>query len=192
MVAALSQCPDFNPKLAHEKARVSEMMAAAGHVALFGVKYHAELAWIERKWGALKRKIRGKLNGKLATLEKQLRKAWVLFGLDDARKAARHCRDTMRAYVTLGDEISLDKLNDAQKEQKSHRKVVDAIDGTLKQLADIPLSEKDQRNVAKMQTHRATAAILEPLDKIAQVEREAHKRRIATHNKEVAKKQRAD
>ena len=165
MVAALQECDDFSPKLAHERTRVCEMMKEAGHVALFGVKYHAELAWIERKsQGNLKRQIRSQLNGKMKTLEKALKKAWPCFGLDDARKAARHCRDTMRAYVSLGKDISLDKLEEAQKEQKSHRRVVDAIDGKLKQLAEIKLTEAQKRNVAKMQTQRATEKILAPID----------------------------
>ena len=72
MVQALQQFEDFSPKSDHECARVTEMMRTRGHVALFGVKYHAELAHIERKWMRLKQRIRPKLDGKLVTLRKLL------------------------------------------------------------------------------------------------------------------------
>lgn len=91
MVAALQTCEDFSAKRDWEKAYVTAQMAAAGNQALFGVKYHAELAAIERKWMYLKRMIRPYLDGKLKTLEELLRKHWAKFTVHDARKAARHC-----------------------------------------------------------------------------------------------------
>jgi hypothetical protein len=49
-------------------------MAAQGYTALFGVKYHAELAWVERKWMFMKRNIRARLNGKMPRLRALLEK----------------------------------------------------------------------------------------------------------------------
>ena len=83
MVAALQEFPDFSPKAEMDRARVTEQMAARGHVALFGVKYHTELAHIERKWMHLKRRIRPDLNGKIGHLE-------VLLNTPEERMAQVH------------------------------------------------------------------------------------------------------
>jgi hypothetical protein len=63
-VSALQRCEDFSPKYKCDKAYLNEMMKARGHVCLFGVKFHAELAHIERFWMRLKQKIRSRLTGK--------------------------------------------------------------------------------------------------------------------------------
>ena len=68
-IAALQTCEDFSPLKAYDKAYITQTMKERGHVCLFGVKYHAELAHIERFWMWLKQKIRGRLNGKLAKLK---------------------------------------------------------------------------------------------------------------------------
>ena len=75
MVTALQQFSDFSPKIDQDRARVTEMMAGRGHMALFGVKYHAELAHIERKWMHVNRLVRAELDGKYGELEALLRKA---------------------------------------------------------------------------------------------------------------------
>ena len=49
MVAALQQFEDFSPRLDGARLYVVELMSDRGHVAHFGVKYHAELAHIESK-----------------------------------------------------------------------------------------------------------------------------------------------
>ena len=93
LVATLQTCEDFAAavKAPHEKAAVTEMMKERGHVALFGVKYHAELAHVERKWMWLKQKIRPRLNGKVGRLQEELGKWFPQFQVADARRAARHC-----------------------------------------------------------------------------------------------------
>ena len=85
-VKALGRWDDFSDKKKHERARVFEMYAARGHKALFGVKYHAELAHIERKWMYLKRFVRPYLNGKLPKLESLLKSEWHKYTVHDARK----------------------------------------------------------------------------------------------------------
>ena len=81
LVKMLQTCPDFNPKTLHERARVTELMKERGHIALFGVKYHAELAHIERKWMWLKQKIRPKLDGAIRRLGQELEKWFPQFAL---------------------------------------------------------------------------------------------------------------
>ena len=177
LVAALQEFPDFSTKSDMDRARVTEQMAARGHVALFGVKYHAELAPIERKWMHLKRRIRPNLNGKIGHLEVLLRKEWHRFTVHDARKAARHCRNTMRAYQVLGDSVSLDMLQEEQKRQKGHRKVVDAGDGLLKAKADIALTEKEKKNAVVLETRREMSSIRADRDKTNAEEKESEIRR---------------
>ena len=82
-------------------------------------------AHIERQWMHLKRCMRPDLNEEIGHREVLLRKEWHRFTVHDARKTARHCRNTMRAYQVLGDSVSLHKLQEEQKRQKGHRKVVD-------------------------------------------------------------------
>jgi len=72
LVEMLQACPDFSKKTICERTYVTELCQKRGHVALFGVKYHAELAHIERKWMWLKQKIRPRLNGSLRRLSDEL------------------------------------------------------------------------------------------------------------------------
>ena len=135
------------------------------HVALFGVKYHAELANIERKWMHLKRRIRLDLKGEIGHLEVLLRKEWHGFTVHDARKAARHCRNTMRACQVLGDSVSLEILQEELKRQKSHRKVMDVGDGILKAKANIALTENEEKNAAVLETRQEMSIIRADQDK---------------------------
>ena len=152
MVRALQK---LSPKSDHERARVTEMMRTRDHVALFGVKYHAELVHIERKWMRLQQRIWPKLDGKLGTLRKLLEQNWPQYSVDEARRAARHCRETIRAYVELGDAATLDQLQDAKK-QKAHRKVIDSADGILKLKANLVMTE-DQKKAENLVTWREMA-----------------------------------
>lgn len=122
MIPALQQCPDFSKLDLMARAHVTSVMRAKGHMAVFGVKYHAELASIERKWMEIKRRIRRKLNGKLATLKSLVCEAFTAYNVADARKAARHCRDTMAAYAKIGsDPASLRQLREEEIRMKGHR-----------------------------------------------------------------------
>ncbi len=138
MIAALQRCADFHCGSGGERAYITEFMASRGHKALFGVKYHAELAWIERVWMWEKQLIRPRLDGTLPTISKLLKAAHCSYTLHDCWKAARHCRDTMRAYSTLAErDMSLDGLNAIQNQYKSHRCAIDGSDGILKMKANI-------------------------------------------------------
>jgi hypothetical protein len=140
----------------HDRAYVSEYMKKRGHVALFGVKYHAEMAWIERKWCSIKNNIRGDLNGTLPRLRDRLRWAFPLFRLEDAHKAARHCRETMAAYRSLSSETALAELAEAEKKQRCHRKEVELINNKLRFKSSFELSEKQLAAIASAEKARDT------------------------------------
>ena len=183
MVEALQQFEDFSPKLDGARAHVTELMSARGHVALFGVKYHAELAHIERKWMRLKQLIRPKLNGKLGKLRDLLGRTWGEYSVHDARRAARHCRETMRAYVVLGDAPSLQLLHEEQKKQKGHRKVVDAADGLLKMRADVAVTEAEAKKAKNLVVRRDFAKRREDREALNARELHAEMRRRLAHQR---------
>ena len=111
------------------------------------VKYHAELAHIERFWMWLKGKIRGRLNGKLAKLKQEIWKEYGNYTVLGSRKAARHCRETMEAYRRLAEQDGLglcDLDNEAKKVTvySTHRRVFDSNTDTLMLAADMPVSAR--------------------------------------------------
>ena len=116
------------------------------------MKYHAELAHIERKWMRLKQRIRPKLDGKFGTLQRLLEQNWPLYNVHEARRAAQHCRETMRTYVELGDTAALDQLQEEKKKQKAHRKVIDSADGILKLKANLVMTEEDRGKTENLAT----------------------------------------
>jgi len=188
-VKALSACSDFSAKKQHERAYVYELYGKLGYFALFGVKYHAELAHIERKWMYLKRFIRPYLDGKLTTLDKLLRKYWSHYTVHDARKAGRYCRTTMQAYRTLGDSASLDTLREEEQKQKSHRCEVNSETGKLIQKANMPMTEQMRKQAANLTSRREWAVIRTARVKLSEGETESELRRRQKHKrkrKEVA------
>lgn len=133
MVAVLQGCSDFSPKSLICRSHLYQMMQAGGHICLFGTKYHAELAAIERKWMWEKRCIRPKLNGKRERLHALLTDAHKKFTVLDARKAARHCRETMKAYIATRDmcDAGFEAVREQEVKYKSHRRVFDSCTGLL-------------------------------------------------------------
>ena len=165
-IAALQTCEDFSPLKAYDKAYITQTMKERGHVCLFGVKYHAELAHIERFWMWLKQKIRGRLNGKLAKLKTELWKEYGNYTVLDARKAARHCRETMEAYRRLAEksDLGLNDLDDEQhKVYSTHRRVFDANHATLCLAADLPVSSEVVKRAKISQTRCANKNTRETL-----------------------------
>ena len=57
LVELFQEFPDFAKRNLITRAYVTEIFKAAGHVALFGVKYHADLAHVERMWMFVKAEI---------------------------------------------------------------------------------------------------------------------------------------
>ena len=143
-----------------EKAGVTKKMAAKGYSALFGVKYHAELAPIERKWMFIKAQIRKHLDGKLGTLKGLVASAYCSYTVGAARKDARHCRDTLKAYQVLGQQqVSLFKLAEEEKKFKGHRRVIDGSDGLLKLKASIPQTAAQLAVAARTKVRRENTTL---------------------------------
>jgi hypothetical protein len=164
MIEALQKCSDFKVKWEGQRAYniITEFMRERGHAVLFGVKYHAELAYIERLWMWEKQQIRPHLNGTLPKLTKLLHKAHCAYRLSDAWKAARHCRDTMHAYQHLAEhQLSLSDLDAAEQEYKSHRCVVDSVDGMLKQRSKIALTAHETKMLERTKVRRQNDIIRE-------------------------------
>ena len=176
-VKALMLSTDFSDKKKHERAHVYELYHALGYFALFGVKYHAELAHIERKWMYLKRFIRPYLDGKLTSLDKLLRKHWGNYTVHDARKAARYCRNTMSAYRILGDAASLDTLRAEEQKQKSLRCEVHGETGKLIERAKLPMNEEMKKKAANLVSRRQWAEVRTAITELSEVERERELRR---------------
>ena len=109
LVATLQSHEDFKPKMTAETSMVYEMYRQRGHWAFFGVKYHAELAAIERKWMHMKRAVRGFMTGSLPVLKDLLSLHWQEYTVLNARKDMRYCRDTCVVYRDLGKEADLRK-----------------------------------------------------------------------------------
>ena len=182
-VKMLMQSSDFTDKKKHERAHVYELYSALGYFALFGVKYHAELAHIERKWMYLKRFVRPYLDGKLTTLDKLLRKHWSRYTVDDARKAARYCRTTMQAYRALGDSASLDTLRLEEQKQKYHRCEVHAETGKLMEKAQLPVTDEMKKKAANLVSRRHWAEVRTARIELSQVEMESELRRQQAHKR---------
>ena len=176
-VKALSACSDFSAKKQHERAFIYELYGKLGYFALFGVKYHAELAHIERKWMYLKRFIRPYLDGKLTTLDKLLRKHWPQYTVHDTRKSGRHCRTTMQAYRALGDSASLDTLREEEQKQKSHRCEVNSETGKLMERANMAMTDAMRKQAANLTARREWAVTRTARVELSEVEVEGELRR---------------
>ena len=179
-VSALQRCEDFSPKFKHDKAYLNEMMKARGHVCLFGVKFHAELAHIERFWMWLKQKIRGRLTGKLAKLRTEIWKEYGTYTVLDSRKAARHCRETMEAYRRLAEhnDLGLDDLDTEQKKVYStHRRVFESNTAALMVAADMPVTDVAASRAQISATRKANGDIRDMLKSANAKETEALLRR---------------
>ena len=183
-IAALQTCDDFSPRKAYDKAHITNMMRDRGHVCLFGVKFHAELAHIERFWMWLKQKIRGRLNGKLANLKREIWKEYGNYTVLDSRKAARHCRETMEAYRRLSAKTDLG-LNDLDAEQTkiytTHRRVFDSNTATLMVASDMPVSTMAVQRAAISATRKANKTSRQTLLSDAKEDIEALLRRKKRH-----------
>ena len=96
-------------------------------IRVFGVKYHAELAAIERKWMYLKQQIRGLLDGSIPTLRNLLVQYWFKYTVLQTHNDSRHVRETGAVYKMMGDNPSLAALGVGQHEYKGHRRVFDSV-----------------------------------------------------------------
>ena len=179
-VSMLQKCPDFAKKDLMERAAVTDQMKGYQYVALFGVKYHAELAHIERKWIQLKRIVRSRLDGSLPKLQRLIADYFKLYIVDDARKAARHCRETMRAYYKLGS-LDLDTLRKEELKMKGHRRVFDSVTGKFVFSAGLKQSEQAKKMALRTERRRLCTKAKAAFDARKESEWQAQLRRTANH-----------
>jgi hypothetical protein len=159
LVNMLQQHPDFKPKMSAETSIVYELYQHHGHFAFFGVKYHAELAAIERKWMHMKRSVRGFMTGQLQLLKDMLDMHWGEYTVLSARKDMRYCRDTCAVYRKLGEDADLTKLESGQIEYKSHRRVFDGATNLLKaEVAPEAMTVKQLKDLNTLKKVRAQKA----------------------------------
>ena len=132
-VKRLQQFEDFQIRMGGENSIVYDMYEKCGYAhAFFGVKYHAELAAIERKWMYLKQQIRGLLDGSIPTLRGLLAEYWPRYGVLSCRKDCRHVRETGEVYKQMGSNPNLAALEVGQHEYKGHRRVFDSVLGMFR------------------------------------------------------------
>ena len=181
MLLALQKCSDFQKRDLIGRAHVTAQMEGYGYIALFGVKYHAELAHNERKWMMVKRAIRGKLDGKLPTLRRLLKDAWGGYTVDDARKAARHCRATMRAYMRLGG-TDLEDMRAEELKMKGHRRVFDSVTGNFILKAGMKQSTIDRICALRSEKRRLHSLVKIEYDQMKELEWKARLKRKARND----------
>ena len=171
-------------RLLFEKYRLGVLYFIGKYIwsysTVFGVKYHAELAPIERKWMFLKQRIRRELNGKLCHLIDLVHREFTRYTVVDAQKACRHCRDTMAAYMALGQqEATLASLRDEEKKMKGHRRVFDSCDNMLKLKAEMVLTTREKATAQKVAEQRETISIHQQLDDRHAIEKKQYAARQA-------------
>jgi len=181
------KCSDFAKKDLIERTHVTAQMEEYGYIALFGVKYHAELAHIERKWMMLKRAIRQKLDGKLPTLKRLLKDAWPEYTVHDARKAARHCRDTMRAYMKLGG-TDLEDMRAEELKMKGHGRVFDSVTDMFILKSGVRLTVEKRINALRTEKRRLSTLAKAEYDKRNELEWRAQSKRKARYDVDEATK----
>ena len=177
LVPALQQHSDFAKRSACERAHVTEIWSQAGYLCVFGVKYHSDFAHCERKWMFMKANLRNELNGVVSNSQQCLTsfvlagkwdrllqlvdRAYKQYTVHDVRRNARHCRDTMRAYETIGNkaDTELNDITALEKKYKGHRRVFDAVTNELMMVADMPRTT-EQIKVA-MRTAKARSQKVE-------------------------------
>jgi len=188
LVALLQTCDDFQCKNLITRAHVTDLMASHGYIAFFGVKYHAELAWVERKWMHMKRLIRPRLNGKLPRLKELLKKHWKTFGIVDSWKAARHCRDSMRAYGAIED-ADLDTIREEELKMKGHRRVFDGSIGKYMLKAQIQLTAQQKLMALRTERRRLSDLALQKKESRVKLEHISGEKRKALLSKTEDEKQ---
>ena len=166
LVEALQTHSDFAKRTASERAHVTEIWRKALYECLFGIKYHSDFAHVERKWmfmkGGLRKELDGSclllflaliflLAGKWETLLGLVARSYKQYTVHDARRNARHCRDTMRAYDYIGnkEDLALDEISALEKKYKGHRRVFDSVTNELMRVADMPRTAHQLKMAAR-------------------------------------------
>ena len=89
--------------------------------------------------------------GKWEDLLVLVAKAYKDYSVHDARRNARHCRDTMRAYLAIGnkEDLCLSEVTAIEKKYKSHRRVFDSVTHEIMLVADMPRTAQQIKIAAR-------------------------------------------
>ena len=89
--------------------------------------------------------------GKWDDLLVLVNKAYKDYTVHDARRNARHCRDTMRAYMVIGnkEDMCLNEVTAMEKQYKSHRRVFDSVTNEILLAADMPRTAQQIKIAAR-------------------------------------------
>jgi hypothetical protein len=114
----LEQQPDFVAQ--SKKNWVTEIVEQYGHIAVFGAKFHPELAAIEYFWGQTKKYLRRHCDYTFDTLRRALPEAIASVTVTTIRRHYAHVRRYMRAYADHT--LSLEQIEWAMRKYSSHRR----------------------------------------------------------------------
>ena len=112
----LSSQPDFK----NQKNWIEETCNKLGHLAIFGAKFHPELAAIEYFWGECKKYARRHCDYTLVNLRKVVPEALLSVSLYTIRRHFMHVKRYMKAYES--DTLSNQQIEWAMRKYSSHRR----------------------------------------------------------------------
>jgi hypothetical protein len=121
-LALLASQPDFVEQQKHNW--ITETVEHYGHVAVFGPKFHPELAPIELFWGDTKKHLKARCDYTLPTLKLHLPQALASVPPAHFRRYFAHVARYMRAYADS--KLSLAQIEWAMRKYTSHRRAKDA------------------------------------------------------------------
>ena len=119
----LNTQPDFVEQKKHNW--IAETVEAYGHIAIFGPKFHPELAPIELFWAEMKRYLRHHCDYTLPTLKANIPLAIASVPVETFRRHFAHVARYMKAYAT--NTFSLEQIEWAMRKYTSHRRAVDPL-----------------------------------------------------------------
>jgi hypothetical protein len=120
----LQHQPDFVAQ--SKKNWITEIIEKHGHIAVFGAKFHPELAPIEYFWGQMKKYTRSHCDYDIATLRRTLPEAIASVSVTVIRRHYAHVRRYMRAYGS--GKLSLEQIEWAMRKYSSHRRAKEPRD----------------------------------------------------------------
>jgi hypothetical protein len=117
----LASQPDFVAQQSHNW--ITETVEKHGHVAVFGPKFHPELAAIEYFWGEMKRFLRVNCDYTLPTLKTNIPRAIASVPVATFRRHFAHVMRYMRAYSEGS--LTLAQIEWSMRKYTSHRRAKD-------------------------------------------------------------------
>ena len=114
----MDQQPDFVEQRLHNW--IAETVESFGYVAIFGPKFHPELAHIELYWGEVKRYLRHRCDYSMETLRTNIPIALNSVPTATFRRHYAHVIRYMRAYSD--NSLSLAQIEWAMRKYTSHRR----------------------------------------------------------------------